>query len=228
VSTAIPRPWRHACEDALKAHSEPDAIRFWRVSHDTDGTLHPVFDYRFEHTLAAVKIARWLAPRVGADPEIVECAAWLHDCTKRYQEPKGCDTHAQDASARVPAILEGTDFPATKIPGVRNAIEQHVGLRLTRKLEPIETACLWDADKLSKIGAASLVHYGCISGAFQAIDTRIILERGEHWLGLARDIVGSMNTEPARQEAARRLAFLEQHYRQLRREWSEPMEETLP
>jgi len=228
VSAVIPKPWRQACEEALKAHSEPDAIRFWRVSHSADGTSLPVFDYRFEHTLAAVKIARWLAPRVGADPEVVECAAWLHDCTKRYLEPKGHDTHALDASGQVPGILEGTDFPAAKIPAVQRAIEQHVGLRLTRKLEPIETACLWDADKLSKIGAASLVHYGCISGAFQAIDTRIILERGEHWLTLARDIVGSMNTEPARQEAARRLAFLEGHYRQLRREWNEPMEETLP
>lgn len=228
MSAAIPKPWRLACEEALRAHSEPDAIRFWRVAHSANGTPHPIFDYRFEHTLAAVKIARWLAPLAGADPEVVECAAWLHDCTKRYQEPRDHDTHAQEASALVPVILAGSDFPPEKIPAVQRAIEQHVGLRLAHRLEPIETACLWDADKLSKIGAASLVHYGCISGAFQAIDTRIILERGEQWLALARDIVASMNTEPARQEAVRRLDFLERHYRQLRREWSEPMEEARP
>jgi uncharacterized protein len=228
VSAAIPRPWRQACEEALRAHSEPDAIRFWRVAHQANGSPLPIFDYRFEHTLAAVKIARWLAPKVGADPDVVECAAWLHDCTKRYLEAKGHDSHALEASAQVSSILVGTDFPAAKIPAVRHAIEQHVGLHLPRKLEPIETACLWDADKLSKLGAASLVHYGCISGAFQAIDTRIILERGEHWLVLAREIVDCMNTAPARQEAARRLEFLERHYQQLRREWSEPMEETLP
>lgn len=228
MSASNPKPWRQACEEALRAHSKPDAIRFWRVAHETNGTPHPVFDYRFEHTLAAVKISRWLAPKAGADADIVECAAWLHDCTKRYQEPKGHDTHAREASDLAVQILEGTDFPPEKIPAVQHAIEHHVGLRLTKKLEPIETACLWDADKLSKIGAASLVHYGCISGAFQAIDTTCILERGEHWLELAREIVTSMNTEPARNEAEHRMAFLEHHYRQLRREWNEPMEETLP
>lgn len=228
VSASKPKPWRQACEETLRAHSEPDAIRFWRVAHETNGTPRPIFDYRYEHTLAAVKISRWLAPMVGADADVVECAAWLHDCTKRYLEPKGHDTHAREASDLAAKILAATDFPAHKIPAVQHAIEHHVGLRLARKLEPIETACLWDADKLSKIGAVSLVHYGCISGAFQAIDTARILERGEHWVELARDIVSSMNTEPARKEAEKRMRFLEQHYRQLRREWSEPMEETQP
>ena len=222
------KPWRKACEETLKGFSEPDAIRFWRVSHNTNGTPHPLFDYRFEHTLAAVKIARWLAPRAGADPEVVECAAWLHDCTKRYQEAKRHDTHASEASELVARILEGTDFPASKIPAVQHAIEHHVGLSLAEKLEPIETACLWDADKLSKIGAASLIHYGCISGAYQPISTTTILERGEHWLELARGIVASMNTEPGRQEAELRMEFLERYYQQLRREWSEPMEASFP
>jgi uncharacterized protein len=224
MDASIPKPWRLACEEALRAHSEPDAIRFWRVAHERGSQSRPVFDYRFEHTLAAVKIARWLAPKVGADPEVVECAAWLHDCTKRYQDPQTHDTHAREASELASQILEGTDFPLAKIPAVQHAIEHHVGLKLTHKLEPLETACLWDADKLSKIGAASVVHYGCISGAFQPIDTDAILQRGEHWLDLARDIVASMNTEPARQEARRRFHFLEHHYQQLRREWNDPME----
>jgi uncharacterized protein len=228
VGALNPRPWRLACEEALKAHSVPDAIRLWGIARETDGTFRAVFDYRFEHTLAVVKIARWLVSQVGADPEVVECAAWLHDCTKRYKELNPHDTHAREASERTPQILEGTDFPPEKIPEVCLAIERHVGLKLTRRLEPLEAACLWDADKLSKIGAASLVHYGCISGAFQTIDTAAILDRGEQWLELARGIVTSMNTEPARREAERRLKFLERHYQQLHREWNEPMEETLP
>ncbi len=222
------KPWRQACEEALRAHSEADAIRFWGVSHQINGHPRPIFDYRFEHTLACVKIARWLAPKAGADPEVVECAAWLHDCTKLYQDAKAHDAHAREASHLAQVILQGTDFPSAKLPAVCHAIEHHVGLHLTQKLEPIETACLWDADKLSKIGAASLVHYGCISGAFQRADTALILERGEHWLELARGIVTSMNTEIGRLEAQRRLTFIENHYRQLRREWSEPMEETIP
>ena len=198
-------------------------MRFWRVSHETPAGPRPIFNYRFEHTYAAVKLARWLCPLVGADLDVVECAAWLHDVRKRLKDPLSKDTHAQDASDAVADLLAGTDFPPEKIPAVRHAIERHVGLRLAKRLEPLETACLWDCDKLSKIGAASLIHFGCISGAFQPIDTGEILFRGEAWLPLAEGIVASFNTEPARQEGARRLAFLRQHYAQLSREWREPM-----
>ena len=221
-------PWRKACEAALRAHSERDSIRFWRVAHLSGAGERPIFDYRFEHTLAAVKIARWLAPLAGADPEIVECAAWLHDCRKFLNDSKSKDSHAQDASAAVPEILADTDFPAEKIPAVRHAIDHHVGLKLTHTLSPVETACLWDADKLSKIGAASLIHFGCIAGAFQPVDTATILRRGEKWLELARVITDSMNTQPGREEAERSLAFLIGYYRQLHGEWSDPMEATAP
>jgi HD superfamily phosphodiesterase len=182
------KPWREACETVLRTFSEEDSIRFWRVAHEggAQTSARAIFNYRFEHTLAAVKIARWLAAKTGADAEVLECAAWLHDCAKRLCDPGHKDTHAQEASELVEGILADTDFPVEKIPAVRHAIEHHVGLRLANPLEPLETACLWDADKLSKIGAASLVHFGCISGAFQPIDTAGILERGEHWLVLAR------------------------------------------
>ena len=217
------QPWRQICERELRAFSDADSLRFWRVGHETADGPRPIFNYRFEHTFAAVKLARWLCPLVGADLDVVECAAWLHDVRKRLKDPLSKDTHAQDASAAVAEILAGTDFPESKIPAVRHAIEHHVGLRLVKKLEPLETACLWDCDKLSKIGAASLIHFGCVSGAFQPIDTEEILRRGEAWLPLAETIVASFNTEPARAEGHRRLAFLRTHYAQLSREWREPM-----
>ena len=219
-------PWRKACEEALREASAADAIQFWGISHEVDGVPQPIFNYRLEHTYAAVLLTRWLAPLVGADAEVVECAAWLHDVAKRLKTPRAKDTHARDASGRVAEILAGTDFPTAKIPAVRGAIELHVGLSLVRRLEPIEAACLWDCDKLSKIGAASLLHFGCISGAFQPITTAEILRRGESWLGLARKITASFTTEPAKEEGRRRLTFLEAHYAQLRREWSDPPERT--
>jgi uncharacterized protein len=219
--------WRQACEAALRAHTEADAIRFWGISHPgADGPI-PVFDYRLEHTLAVVKLARWLAPLAGADPEVVEAAAWLHDIRK-FLNHRTRDTHAQDGSKAAGEILAGTDFPPAKIPAVRHAIEHHVGLKRHTRLEPVETASLWDADKLSKIGAASLIHFSCIAGAFAPVSTSGILERGEEWLARARTIASSMNTKPARKEAERRVAFITAHYRQLRREWSDPMEATPP
>ena len=218
--------WREACEAALRAHTEADAVRFWGVSHPGPEGPRPVFDYRFEHTLATVKLARWLAPLAGADPEVVECAAWLHDSRKFLDNARSKDTHAKDASAVVEAILAETDFSPAKIKAVRQAIEHHVGLKRRTKLEPVEAACLWDADKLSKIGAASLIHFGCIAGAFEPVDTAGILQRGRAWLEHARTIAASMNTKPGRKEAERRVAFITAHYQQLRREWADPMEPT--
>lgn len=222
------KPWREACDAALRERSRADALRFWGHAHEGPAGPEPVFDYRYEHTLAVVRLARWLCPRVGADLEVVECAAWTHDLCKRLGDPSGKDTHARDAAEALAGLLEGTDFPQPKQDAVRHAILHHVGLRLSHRLEPLETACLWDADKLSKLGAASLVHFACISGAFQPVDTEGILARGERWIGLAEGIAASMNTPPAQEEARRRLAFLKQHYGQLRREWSNPMEEALP
>jgi uncharacterized protein len=223
-----PIAWRTRCEADLRAFTDADSIRFWGIAHQVDGAAQPVFNYRFEHTTAAVKLGRWLCPQVNADLDIVECALWLHDCRKRLKDPLSKDNHAIDASAEVPAILRGTDFPPSKVAAVCHAIEHHVGLKLTKKLSPIETACVWDADKLSKLGAASLIHFGCISGAFQPITTGDILLRGEAWLKLCKVIVASMNTQPGKLEAERRLAFLQTHYRQLRREWMQPMEPTAP
>ena len=217
------KSWREACEAALREHSRTDAVRAWGFARETASGPAPVFDYRFEHTLAVVKAARWLSPLCGADADVVECAAWLHD-VKKCLGGHGRDTHATEASAAVPAILEGTDFPAGRIPEVRTAIERHVGLRLEHPLVPLEAAVLWDCDKLSKIGAASLVHFSCIAGAFREVDTEGILQRGEAWIPLAEGIADSMNTAPARAEAARRVDFLKAHYLQLRREWQDPME----
>lgn len=221
---SVPVAWRSRCETDLRAFTDADSIRFWGIAHQVDGTARPIFNYRYEHTTAAVKLGRWLCPQVGADLDVVECALWLHDCRKRLKDPFTKDTHASDASAEVSQILRGTDFPPDKMAAVCHAIEHHVGLKLTKRLTPLETACVWDCDKLSKLGAASLIHFGCISGAFQPITTEDILLRGQAWLELCEGIVASMNTEPGRVEAERRLAFLRAHYQQLSREWREPME----
>ncbi len=222
-AASVPVAWRARCEADLRAFTDADSIRFWGLAHEVGGEAKPIFNYRFEHTCAAVKLGRWLCPLVNADPDVVECALWLHDCRKKLKDPFGKDTHAKDASAEVAGILRGTDFPPEKMAAVRHAIEHHVGLKLAKKLSPIETACVWDCDKLSKLGAASLIHFGCISGAFQPITTEDILTRGEAWLELCEGIVASMNTLPGKIEAERRLAFLRAHYRQLHREWREPM-----
>jgi uncharacterized protein len=206
-----------ACERALGDFTRGDALRFWGRGHNLSGEFLPPFDYRFEHTLAVVELAGWLAPLVGADAEALVCAAWLHDCRKRLGD-KGPDTHAIDAADALDGILEGTDFPRQKIETVRHAILHHVGLSLDGPLGPLETACLWDIDKLSKLGAASLVHFIGISPAFRPTATSHVLEKGQRWLELAEGTVKSMNTAPAKAEAMARHGFLKTFYERLRAE----------
>jgi uncharacterized protein len=226
----VPLPWRAACERALGGFTRKDSLRFWGWGHDIEGAQAPPFDYRFEHTLAVVKLAGWLAPLVGADADVLTCAAWLHDCRKKLgggggegnegnEGGEGPDGHAAGAADALDGILEGTDFPRQKLEAVRHAILHHVGLSLDGPLEPLETACLWDIDKLSKLGAASLVHFIGIAPGFRPATTSLILEKGEKWLGLAKSIAESMNTVPARIEAARRYDFLREYYKRLAHEW---------
>jgi uncharacterized protein len=219
MENAIPQtPWRTTCEKALADFTRQDALRFWGWGHDIDGALVPTFDYRFEHTLAVVKLAGWLAPLVGADIEVLTCAAWLHDCRKMLAH-EGPDSHAEDAADALDGILEATDFPRHKIEAVRHAILHHVGLSLDKPLEPLETACLWDIDKLSKLGAASLVHFIGIAPGFRPATTALVLEKGEKWLETAKGIAESMNTTPAKIDAAERCDFLREYYKRLAREW---------
>jgi uncharacterized protein len=219
MENAIPPiPWRAACEKALAEFTRKDSLRFWGWGHNINNARMPAFDYRFEHTLAVVKLAGWLAPLAGADIEVLTCAAWLHDCRKAHAH-KGSYTHAEDAAGALDGILEGTDFPRHKIESVRHAILHHVGLTLDKPLEPLETACLWDIDKLSKLGAASLVHFIGISPGFRPATTALVLEKGERWLETAKGIAESMNTAPAKIEAAERCDFLRGFYKRLAREW---------
>jgi len=214
---STPLPWQAACERALGDFTRRDALRLWGWGHEVDGNVTPAFDYRFEHTLAVVKLGKWLAPLVGADTDILICAAWLHDCRKRLGQKK-TDNHAVEAAEALDEILHGTDFPSQKIEAVRHAILRHVGLSLPEPLSPLETACLWDIDKLSKLGAASLVHFMGINPAFQPFTTLETLERGEKWLELVPGIVAGMNTAPAKSEASERFEFLRRYYKRLKDE----------
>ena len=125
----------------------------------TDSRAHSIgqdvaFNYRWEHVQAAVRLAIRLAELTGADREIVEAAAWLHDVAKPHSR-----SHGQDGALAAHQILVQTDFPPEKIDAVADAIAKHVGLFTDESLEPIEAAVVWDADKLSKLGATAVLHF---------------------------------------------------------------------
>src|SRR4051812_3912272 len=182
----------------------------------------PPFNYRLEHIRAVVDIAVALAEQSRADVEICLAAAWLHDVAKAYREERG-DGHGQRGAVRAAAILRRTDFPAQKIPAVSEAIVGHVGLFRDEAPQTMEAAVLFDADKLSKLGATSIVHFLCSYPATARVaarsgDTTTIAEELRRWLDLAPRIVTSLSTQAGREMGTQRLALLRAFVEQLEAE----------
>jgi len=228
-STSLESDWRTACRsEADRAAAVEERLK-WGVADD-----EPIpFRFRWEHVQQVVQTGLWLAEETGADPEIVEAAAWLHDVRKT--DPN----HGLAGAKAARAFLPTTDFPPAKIEAVAQAISQHVGLyrasaprppilgesgslaqpgQLPPKLggqggaqpsppplEPLEAAVLWDADKLTKVGVQALAYY--LSAPRQG--SRTLSERRQKAVEATETIlvrtVASMNTPPARRLAAQRL-----------------------
>ncbi len=191
--------WRRVCRREAYAAADLEEREAWNTGPDDSIPFH----YRWEHVQHVVSLAIWLAGETGADREIVEAAAWLHDVRKRETD------HAVRGAESAEAILRRTDFPQDKIAAVADAIRQHEGLTrdTLSPLEPLEAAVLWDADKLSKIGVQALM-VAMSSPYVQGLSLAERRKRNQEFFEtVLSKTVASMNTDPAH-----RLA--EERYRQ--------------
>jgi uncharacterized protein len=189
--------WQETCIVAARAQAEAEARQAWKL--DADQPLP--FDNRWEHVAQVQAMAMRLGRAVGADLEIVEAAAWLHDVRK------GEPAHGVAGAQAATEILAATDFPAHKIEAVAHAIRVHVGLYRAPDappLAPVEAAVLWDADKLSKIGALAVMH----SLSTANVQGKTLAQRWHYVAQFSEEVlartVQSMNTQPGRRMAARR------------------------
>lgn len=225
-ATAIKMNWRAACRKKANRAAEIEERLKWGVAAD-----EPIpFRFRWEHVQQVVQTGLWLAEETGADPEIVEAAAWLHDVRKT--DPN----HGLAGARAAREFLPTTDFPPAKIDAVVQSISQHVGLYRGSPprppilgedapakpdelppnlggqggaepppLEPLEAAVLWDADKLTKLGVQALAYY--LSGP--RMHNLTLAQRREEAVKTTESVftrtVASMNTPPARRLAAQRL-----------------------
>jgi len=140
--------WRRDAADAAHAATVLEAEDRWQVGD------HPA-NYRWTHVQRVVRLALRLAELTGADGEVVEAAAWLHDIAKKGRD----DDHGVRGSIQARAVLTTTDFPRDKIDAVVDAIAKHVGLWTEEPVTPLEAAVVWDADKLSKLGVAAEMQF---------------------------------------------------------------------
>ena len=115
-------PWREVVQAAAQQAALADDRKLW-------GDARTPFAYRWEHVQAVARLALRLAERTGADREVCEAAAWLHDVAKPAGVSDGRRRdHGQDGAVLARRILAGTDFPPDKVDAVADAIAKHVGL----------------------------------------------------------------------------------------------------
>jgi uncharacterized protein len=213
--------WVETIRNIAKERATAESLELW----DQQPGESPRFNYRWEHLQAVAKLCDWLGRDLGADMEVLTAAVWLHDTVKSHtlELPEVSDAEVAAEEAR--RVLLNTDFPRSKVDSVCDAIRVHEGLHKDSRIEQLEAAILWDADKLSKLGATHLVHNLCVRPAFDptfqngTTDTGLVLRSEDRWLEIGQRIVASMNTELGRQEAELRLSFLKGFVQELKREW---------
>ena len=183
--------------------------QMWQAAHaeaQRDAAPMEAFAfYRWEHVMAVVRTAILLAESMGADAEIAEAAAWLHDIRKEMGPE-----HGKAGAEFAREFLPNTDFPESKIEAVALAIENHIGLWRETPLEDLNSQVLWDADKLTKLGLEGGLHFVLGEANKQApLKTEDVIRRLASARKWRERSVESMHTPPARRLARKRLDALD-------------------
>lgn len=119
------------------------------------------------HFIPMVKHAKLLAKKLGADVEVVEIAAWLHDIGSIKYGRK--DHHITSAKI-ADKLLQKNNYPSDRIELVKKCILNHRG-SVNNKKESIEEKIIADADGVS--------NFDMIFGLFQAAYQYEGLSQGE-------------------------------------------------
>jgi predicted hydrolase (HD superfamily) len=109
------------------------------------------------HILVVVKYALLLADRLGADTEVVEITALLHDYAS-IKDKSMYEEHHVFGVIEAEKILKELNYPGDKIERVKECIIQHRGSVNIEKTTK-ESVCIASADAMSHIDQVpSLLH----------------------------------------------------------------------
>ncbi len=186
------------------------------ANRDVDG-------HGLTHLYRVRDLALKIAKAEGADLEVVEAAALLHDLAR------GSANHASASARLARKLLREAGFPEGKVEKVVEAIEAHSysGGREPRSLEAV---ILRDADLLDAAGAIGVLRaacYGALKGrellcledpfaeSRPLDDSRYTLD---HFYTKLLKVDELVKTKEARIEAERRVKFLRRFLDELRRE----------
>jgi uncharacterized protein len=180
------------------------------------------------HAFRVRQLGAQIAAAIGADRDVVEAAALLHD----IGHADGRDHHAQRGAALAARILSGSGFPADKIGAVTNCIEHH-HWQADRAGDPrqptLEYQAFADADRLDALGAIGIARAFAFGGAHDRPIWDPDPERTasgpygvssiHHFYDKLLRLQDDMYTAAGRELAARRVAVMQEFLRTFYAEW---------
>jgi uncharacterized protein len=206
-----PEPWIAKLEVEVSRHlrDEPSGHDPWHAFRVRDLSLH-------------------IAQVIGADAEVVQAAALLHDLghiTGRAQ-------HAQRGASLAADLLSNCGFPADKVRSVASCIERHdwqPGRTGDPERPTVEFQAFADADRLDAIGAIGIARAFAFGGAHRRPiwdpEPNATHQRAygfssiHHFYDKLLRLPGDMYTEPGRRIAARRVEVMEEFLRVFLLQW---------
>lgn len=182
-----------------------------------------------QHIKRVVRMARRLAEAEGANLAIVIPAAWLHDCVTLPKNAPNRHEASRLAAAEAVRFLRSIAYPEQHLDEIAHAITAHsfsAGIPATT----LEAKVVQDADRLDAIGAIGVARCLLIGGVLarplyhpddpfcenrEPDDLKYTMD---HFYRKLLKIGQTLHTQAARDEAARRNAFMQTFLDQLRHE----------
>jgi len=188
--------------------------------------------HSFEHVLRVKAMAERIGRVEGADLEIIEAAAYLHDSRGASPAEGGKERkeHHITSAEFAGEILASKGWSQERIEAVQHCIRAHRFRHNGERPESPEAQCLFDADKLDvlgAVGAARTIAYAVLAGQpVLSLPSQHFLETGEketgephssyhEYLFKLRKVKDQLFTKTGRAIAQERHLFLERFYEQL-------------
>ena len=189
--------------------------------------VQPFFDkggsHSFDHTERVFKLATIIAQAEGADLEVVQTAALLHDIARKKEACGEVECHAEHGAKESEKILQELGFDERKIPLVVECIAVH---RHRKGLVPktIEGKVLQDADRLDVLGAIGIARVFSYGGArnrplYSPLKMGLSSGIGHFREKVIRIKPESFHTKTAQKIAKHRYEFTEQFVKEFLDEW---------
>ncbi|PEN12249.1 hydrolase [Longibacter salinarum] len=181
------------------------------------------------HIRRVVTAARALAEREGADLDVVEPAAWLHDCVAMAKDDPERDQASRRAAEVAVRFLKRIGYPEETHEAIHHAIEAH-SYSAGIVPETTEARVVQDADRLDAIGAIGIARCFMVGGALESelynVDDPFCEDRKpddhtytiDHFYEKLLGLPETMQTQAGRKEAERRADVMRDYLNDLRRE----------